>query len=311
MQCDADGLLNLKLEDLSKGLQVDNENNPLVGLEGRLDLLRRLGGVLKDEKNKKYFVANGSARPGNLIYYLKDHQIKEADEDEEEEVNPKRIKIEIDTLWEVVIEGFGGVWPEEGRCKIGNVCLGDVWPSKILDNDSIIDNIIDNHNDNIIDNHTIDSHNNIIQTSIKTSNLVTFHKLSQWLTYSLLEPMETLLKWEFINKDRMTGLAEYRNGGLFIDFGVIKLKSIDQRNKLEFHPNDEVVVQWRALTICLLDRLAPLLRSRLNLSNPNTFTLPKLLEGGTWKAGREIAMKLRPERGGPPPMNIISDGTVF
>lgn len=289
MKCDADGLLNLKPEDLSKGLQVDNENNPLVGLEGRLDLLKRLGGVLKEEKNKKFFVAEGSARPGNLIYYLKDHQIKKP--------NPKSIEIDINTLWEVVIEGFGGVWPEEGRCKIGNVCLGDVWPSKILENEN------ENENDNIIENEN--------RTSIKTSNLVTFHKLSQWLTYSLLEPMETLLNWEFINKDQMTGLAEYRNGGLFIDFGVIKLKSIiDNKDKLEFHPNDEVVVQWRALTICLLDRLAPLIRSRLNLS-PTTFTLPKLLEGGTWKAGREIAMKIRPERGGPPPINIISDGTVF
>lgn len=281
MKCDAEGLLNLKLEDLSKGLQVDYENNPLIGLEGRLNLLKRLGGVLKDPKNKKLFfsTADGSYRPGNLIYYLQDRQIVGSDK--------IKIRIDIKTLWEVIIEGFGGVWPEEGRCKIGKVCLGDVWSIKILESEN-------------------QSTNTQVNTQNNTSNLVTFHKLSQWLTYSLMEPMETLLKWEFINKNQLTGLAEYRNGGLFIDFGVIKLLE----EGTEFHPNDEVVVQWRALTICLLDRLAPLLRVRLNLSL-ESFSLPKMLEGGTWKAGREIAKNLRPEKGGPPPINIISDGTVF
>ncbi len=31
---------------------------------------------------------------------------------------------------------------------------------------------------------------------------------------------------------------------------------------------------------------------------------------GTWKAGREIAAKLRPDTKGPP-IEVISDGTVF
>ena len=122
----------------------------------------------------------------------------------------------------------------------------------------------------------------------------------------------------------MTGLAEYRNGGLFIDFRVIELinsasgKGNNSCNVNEennpyaskcFPADSEEIIQWRALTVCLLDRLAPKLRHRLGLTAQN-FSLPKMLEGGTWKAGREIAAKVRPDTAGPP-INIISDGTLF
>lgn len=36
----------------------------------------------------------------------------------------------------------------------------------------------------------------------------------------------------------------------------------------------------------------------------------KVLEGGTWTAGRKIAKEKRPETCGPP-IVIVSDGTVF
>jgi len=39
------------------------------------------------------------------------------------------------------------------------------------------------------------------------------------------------------------------------------------------------------------------------------FPLAKVLEGGTWAAGREIAAELRD--GATPPIRIDSDGTVF
>jgi len=39
-------------------------------------------------------------------------------------------------------------------------------------------------------------------------------------------------------------------------------------------------------------------------------TLAQVLESATWKGGREIAKEKRPESGGPP-IEIISDGTVF
>jgi hypothetical protein len=62
------------------------------------------------------------------------------------------------------------------------------------------------------------------------------------------------------------------------------------------------------MTVALLDRLAPLVRTRLGVREED-FPLARMLEGGTWAAGRRIAAELRP--GGGPPFNIISDGTVF
>jgi hypothetical protein len=37
--------------------------------------------------------------------------------------------------------------------------------------------------------------------------------------------------------------------------------------------------------------------------------LARVLEGGSWRAGRLIARELRPDGG--PPLQIHSDGTVF
>ena len=42
------------------------------------------------------------------------------------------------------------------------------------------------------------------------------HKLSQWLAYSLIEPLQRA-GIAVTDIDGLTGLAEYRNGGLFID----------------------------------------------------------------------------------------------
>ena len=72
--------------------------------------------------------------------------------------------------------------------------------------------------------------------------------------------------------------------------------------------DDEVVVEWRALTVALLDRLAPLVWSRLGLE-ADPPPLVRLLEGGTWSAGRRIAAERR--GGGSPPIEVASDGTVF
>jgi hypothetical protein len=105
----------------------------------------------------------------------------------------------------------------------------------------------------------------------------------------------------------MTGLAEYRNGGLFIDTGVIAARDPDlPRRTLD--PFAEEVVEWRALTVALLDRLAVRVRERLGV-DPAAFPLARVLEGGSWDAGREIAARRRP--GGAPPLLIASDGTVF
>ena len=184
-------------------------------------------------------------------------------------------QISIHDVWNIVITGFAKVWPQT-RTSLYGVNLGDVWEHSLLPKDDT------------------------------GSHLVPFHKLSQWLTYSLLEPLQEagLVIGQL---ESLTGLAEYRNGGLFIDSGLIRPR--DPAVFSATHNVDsEVIVEWRALTIALLDITAERVRRILNLS-AERMPLMKILEGGTWRAGRAIANKLRPDGG--PPLRILSDGTVF
>jgi hypothetical protein len=139
-----------------------------------------------------------------------------------------------------------------------------------------------------------------------TAGWVPFHKLSQWLTYSLLEPFE----WAGVtltDLDGLTGLPEYRNGGLLLDARVLVPRDPGFAAR-RHRAADEAIVEWRALTVALLDEIAPRVRERLGRSAAD-MPLACILEGGTWAAGREIAKSLRD--GGGPPLSIESDGTVF
>lgn len=170
----------------------------------------------------------------------------------------------------LVLRAFGSIWP--GRLSLDGVPLGDCGRHGAIPDDG----------------------------------LVPFHKLSQWLTYSLIEPLQEA-GFAVTDIDGLTGLAEYRNAGLFIDIGVIV--ALDPA--LLYRPLDpfsEPVVEWRALTVVLLDRLAEQVRERLRLTAAE-FPLAKVLEGGTWTAGREIAAEKRPD--GSAPVAIVSDGTLF
>ncbi|PZO00044.1 MAG: DUF1688 domain-containing protein, partial [Hyphomicrobiales bacterium] len=173
-----------------------------------------------------------------------------------------------------VLACFGGIWPS--RLTLAGVALGDTWRHPLIAQGSV------------------------------TAGLVPFHKLSQWLTYSLIEP----LQWAgitVIDIDDLTGLPEYRNGGLFLDMSVIALK--DEADAARAHePGSTLVVEWRALTVALLDEIGGLIRKRLGRSRED-LPLAKVLEGGTWAAGRRIAAERR--EGGGPPLTIVSDGTVF
>ena len=183
-------------------------------------------------------------------------------------------KIEAPTILSELLHHFGPIWPS--RLSLGGVALGDCW-----------------------------RHPSLI-TADATSELVPLHKLSQWLTYSLIEP----LQWAGITVteiDGLTGLAEYRNGGLFIDTGVLEFRDPSAAAR-EHDVSSPLVVEWRALTVALLDRLAEVLRARLKMDS-QSLPLAKILEGGTWAAGRTIARELRAD--GSPPVKVISDGTVF
>jgi hypothetical protein len=139
-----------------------------------------------------------------------------------------------------------------------------------------------------------------------TDQLMPLHKLSQWLTYSLIEPVERA-GIVVTDIDALTGLAEYRNGGLFIDSGTLTLR--DPADLARPHAVEAtLVVEWRALTVALLDRLAVLVRQRLG-RDAGALPLPRILQGGTWAAGRAVAKRLRAD--GAPPLRVISDATVF
>ena len=166
-----------------------------------------------------------------------------------------------------VLAALGPIWP--GREKLAGRSLGDVWRHARF-------------------------------------GYVPFHKLSQWLSYSLLEPLEAA--GVIIDDiDALTGLPEYRNGGLFLDSGVLSLAE-PREQELEHAIASELVIEWRALTVALLDRLADVVRAQLGMSALE-LPLARVLEGGTWRAGRAIAREKRADGG--PPLRIESDGTVF
>jgi hypothetical protein len=256
LRVDALRLQEFTIADLHQGFQL-REDNPLVGVQGRLDLLQRLGKVLLTDPHR---FGTTVPRPGNLVDFLQHQAIAN--------------QLAAPTILKAVLDGLGDIWP--GRVAIAGKNLGDVWPHSALRNDG------------------------------PGSQLVPFHKLSQWLTYSLLEPLQEL-GFEITALEALTGLAEYRNGGLCIDWGLLHPK-YPQVLSDRHQPNAEVVVEWRALTVALLDQIADTIRQILN-QTPTELPLVKVLEGGTWAAGRKIAAARRP--GGIPPLQIDSDGTVF
>lgn len=248
LQADAAGLARFTAADLARGFQV-TANNPLVGLDGRAGLLRRLGGALGSVPA----LFGSPGRIGGLYNALKAEAVDRT--------------LPAEVILGAVLRGLGSIWP--GRITLDGVNLGDAWRHP-------------------------------------AAGILPFHKLSQWLSYSLVEPLEEA-GITVTGLDRLTGLPEYRNGGLLIDTGVLVPKH-DGILDATLEVGNEAVVEWRALTVALLDRLAERVRARLGV-RPEDFPLAKMLQGGSWSAGRAIARQRRTD--GAPPIRILSDGTVF
>ena len=229
MRVDAERLAMLTPMDIAMGFQV-KAHNPLLGLEGRAELLRKLGGV-------------GLDRPGALF-----DSVATGDE------------VKAAAILAAVLDKLSPIWPSP---------MGDVWRHPAI-------------------------------------GLVPFHKLSQWMSYSLVEPLAGA-GFKVVELDALTGLPEYRNGGLLVDAGALLLKQAALLQRV-FKPGDEPIVEWRALTVALLDRIGEHVRSHLGL-DAKRLPLVKVLEAGTWFAGRALAAERR--EGGGPPIAVESDGTVF
>jgi Protein of unknown function (DUF1688) len=257
LRADARALETLADEALYAGFEV-SEANPLAGIAGRADLLRRLGHTVAAAP--KIFASAAAPRPGGLF----DHLAALAD----------HRRIEAATILRELLIHLGPIWPS--RITLGGIALGDCW------------------------------HHPAIRRDDPTDHLVPFHKLSQWLAYSLIEPLEEA-GIAVTNVDGLTGLAEYRNGGLFIDSGTLTFRD-DADAERRHDVSSPLVVEWRALTVALLDRLAAVIRTRLD-RDATSLPLGRILQGGTWSAGRVLAARLRPDGG--PPIAVVSDGTVF
>lgn len=257
-RADAVSLTLLSADDLAKGFQV-TADNPLVGLEGRAALLRRLGRQCLSRPD--LFELEDGPRPGGLADVL----FARADAED---------RLPASAILELLLEAFGPIWQD--RLTLGGVDLGDCWRHPAMRRDDA------------------------------TDGLVPIHKLSQWLSYSLVEPLQRA-GVTVTDLDGLTGLAEYRNGGLFMDMGVLTLKDPTDIDKA-WPVSDPLVVGWRSMTVALLDRIAPLVRAELCV-DADRLPLASVLEAGTWAAGRRIAAERR--AGGGPPLTILSDGTVF
>ena len=183
------------------------------------------------------------------------------------------------------MDGLSEIWPAT-RTQIANTPLGDAWPCLSMPRSP---------------------------PAAPWENVVPFHKLTQWLCYSLMVPMNKLLNIHFAGAELMTGLPEYRNGGLLVDVGLLSLKEKDVQRGLDningvgiqsktevvptFEPSDDVIVEWRALTVCFLDELLEAVNKGLDLSGAKELSLAQMLEAGTWKVSkrkrdRRVSMQL-------------------
>jgi hypothetical protein len=185
-----------------------------------------------------------------------------------------REKLDADEILRAVLQNLGPIWPS--RVSLGGIALGDTWRHPAIRRDDA------------------------------TDGLVPFHKLSQWLSYSLIEPLQAA-GCDVTAIDGLTGLPEYRNGGLFLDGGALVPKNPEETRAPQT-VDSLFVVEWRALTVALLDEIAGMIRQRLG-RDAKSLPLACVLEGGTWAAGRRMAAAKRKDGG--PPLDIVSDGTVF
>jgi hypothetical protein len=194
-------------------------------------------------------------------------------------------------LWDILQKLLLPIWPSD-RTVIDGVTIGDAWPLSTL------------------------KRRLPERSSEKTFGIQPFHKLTQWITYSLLVPFERVLGKKWSNAESLTCLAEYRNGGLYVDLGALSLKPDALERGLKasggplpvFKDSDDVVVEWRAITLALMDVIYPMVKERM--PSGVGLSMAQLLGPGTWMAGRALAAEKRPETRSSP-IIVDTDGTLF
>ncbi|KAH8693211.1 hypothetical protein BGW36DRAFT_302345 [Talaromyces proteolyticus] len=272
---DASGLIEFTDESFIKFFQV-TEENPIIGVSSRVGLLNNVGRSLKQLSE----VVGPTGRPGNIVDYL-----VAASEDN---------ILDYKLMWSVLQRILIPSWPAD-RPIIQGQPVGDAWPLQVL-------------------SQAITTGSSI--TTSTAGSIQPFHKLTQWLGYSIIVPFVRILGMKVTNEELGTGLPEYRNGGLFIDLGILSLKpEIEQQHTAagedlpRLPPTADAIVEWRAMTVALLDELFVLVSSKF-AEQGTKLSMAQMLEAGTWKGGRELAAKLRPETKSSP-IILDGDGTLF
>lgn len=209
------------------------------------------------------------ARPGALLDLLGHVQLRGPDG------RPQRLPVQrlrAAVMLRTLLKAFGGIWP--GGAPIGGKTMGDVWAHPLAGG------------------------------SGPSAGRVPFHTYSQWLALSLVEPLAAG-GIEVDALDELTGLAGLRHGGLFLDAGVIVPRE-PNFGQAPHMAGDAGIVEWRALSVVLLDDLLRAVRAELRRPE---LSMAGLLEGGVVAAGRALAAERRP--GGPPPLRVSGVGTLL
>lgn len=283
----------MKTEELASGFQV-TDKNPMLGVESRANLLRSLGKSLLSHPE----VFGQEGRPGNVVgtcYSLLTtfpDILTNHNTDFMKKNSSDSSTLDVLVFWDILQQLLIPIWPQD-RTNVSGQPLGDAWPLSTLKTQSSS------------------------SSADETEFIQPFHKLTQWLAYSLMVPFTRILSLQWKNASSLTALPEYRNGGLFVDLGVLTLKpaslergikaSSDGTGLPAFSAGDDVIVEWRAMTLVLVDKLYKLVLQRMEGVD---LSMAQLLEAGTWKSGREVAKEKRPTTKSSP-IIILSDGTVF
>jgi hypothetical protein len=246
----------------------------MIGVGPRAQLLSRLGDSLLQHLN----IFGPEGRPGDLVDYV----INSTD------ANSKELDYRV--FWMTLQKLLVPIWPKD-RTQIDGTPIGDAWPLAVLQRKNDGQNV--------------------------KKTIQPFHKLTQWLAYSLMVPFVRVMGYSWRNADLGTGLPEYRNGGLFIDLGVLTLKpeALERGQNASgqklpmFKDSGDEIVEWRALTVALLDEIYGIIRKQMN-ENDVELSMAQMLEAGSWKSGRELAAQHRPETKSSPIL-IDGDGTLF
>ncbi|KIW15819.1 hypothetical protein PV08_05869 [Exophiala spinifera] len=270
------GLLGLTARDIESHFQI-GDSNPMIGVNARVEVLKAVGASLLNLTD----VFGVDGRPGRLADYLLDSKTDGS------------VPLDYLKMWAVLQRLLLPAWPKS-RPQLDGQPIGDAWPLAVLGS-------------------TADGSK---QTNVSMT-IQPFHKLTQWLAYSLSVPFSKLLDRRWQNMEFGTGLPEYRNGGLFVDLQVLRLKestlcqgkTASGQELPLFDATSDMIVEWRAMTVALLDRLHGLINEHFKAQGVS-LTMAQVLEAGTWKSGRELAKLRRPETSSSPIL-IEGDGTLF